>query len=419
MVQIIEDEYGGSPWGRLGKGIGKGLSEQIPKEIEANRLSKAFQHMEGLTPTQQLTKLASIPGGLDKAAQYIPLLQQGNQRNAFLKGGEGAQPREENPIQSNVQTGAAAPAVLKGNREIPVADKENRGGLASASEITKFKNKALQPPSQDEIDALARKYILGNLTQDVAQAKQLASQELNQNLQSQERKLGAVEKEIGQRMALDLQKGGLGNFEDVAGEIQKDLLDQGKYLVSGKGLTPEAAAQQISKVLRDLGKTANQTKTTGALSNLFTSSEEKTKNLKTQRKEFEKYGYGELFDDMAASAMGITQLQAASVLDPLKNEAIEKSLSKFKDHKIFSFEKEPIKLKEKDLDRIARDLKPSDNLFSIAEKMRGKDIDVNDFMTRISDLADEGKIALTDQQRRQTQKPVNNSFLGDILYKIF
>lgn len=400
----------GNIFGRIGTGIGKGLSEQVPKEIESNRLSKAFQDLQGKTPTEQLTRLASIPGGLEKAAPYIPLLQQGNQREAFLNSARPDQNASVNTADSQIQnsTNPSAP--------VPeVSTKVNRGGLASTSEITKFKNKALQPPTQTQIDDLARKYINSGITQDVNEARNISRTELNQNLGAQQAALDKVQTDIGQRMALDLQKGGLGNFSDVSGEIQRDLLDQAKYLVSEKGLTPEAAGQEISKIITDLGKVATQTQTTGALSNLFSSSKEKTNALKTQRKEFEKYGYGELFDDLASSALGITPLQTASILDPLKNENVKKDLEKYK--KGFKFD--TVKLDEKDFDKLVKDIKPSDNLFSIASVMRDKMIDVSDFLSRISDMADEGKIALTDIQRRQTQKPVTNSILGDILFKIF
>jgi hypothetical protein len=64
MVQIIEQ--GGDLFGRIGKGLGQGLSEQIPKEVERYRLSSGLKNLEkesaNLTPLQQLTRLSSIPG---------------------------------------------------------------------------------------------------------------------------------------------------------------------------------------------------------------------------------------------------------------------------------------------------------------------------------------------------------------------
>ena len=64
MVQIIEQQ--GDIFGRIGKGIGQGLSDQLPKEVERSRLSSGLrsfgQEAQGLTPLQQLTRLAAIPG---------------------------------------------------------------------------------------------------------------------------------------------------------------------------------------------------------------------------------------------------------------------------------------------------------------------------------------------------------------------
>lgn len=62
MAQYIKQ---GNIFGRIGSGIGKGLAEQVPKEIERNRLAAGLKELEGkkdLTPFQQFASLAAIPG---------------------------------------------------------------------------------------------------------------------------------------------------------------------------------------------------------------------------------------------------------------------------------------------------------------------------------------------------------------------
>lgn len=66
MAQVIEDPTRGSIFGRIGKGLGQGLSEQIPKEVERYRLSSGLKN---------LAKNAGNLSPLEQAAEYLPLLQ--------------------------------------------------------------------------------------------------------------------------------------------------------------------------------------------------------------------------------------------------------------------------------------------------------------------------------------------------------
>ena len=75
---IINDPYSGNAFGRIGKGIGQGLSEQLPKELERGRLSQGLKELEkekDLTPYQQASKLYTLPGGAEAAQSLLPLLQ--------------------------------------------------------------------------------------------------------------------------------------------------------------------------------------------------------------------------------------------------------------------------------------------------------------------------------------------------------
>lgn len=56
-------------FGRIGTGLGKGLAEQIPKEIERERLSSGLNNLaqqKGLNPLQQLAGLYGTPGVADR-----------------------------------------------------------------------------------------------------------------------------------------------------------------------------------------------------------------------------------------------------------------------------------------------------------------------------------------------------------------
>ncbi len=62
MAQYIKNA---NIFGRIGSGIGQGLAEQVPKEIERGRLASGLRSLEGkkdLSPFQQFAELSAIPG---------------------------------------------------------------------------------------------------------------------------------------------------------------------------------------------------------------------------------------------------------------------------------------------------------------------------------------------------------------------
>src|ERR1051326_5431723 len=88
MPQVIEQQ--GSPIGRLGKGIGKGLADQIPKEIDRYRLTSGLEKFaaesKGKTPFQQAVDFYKIPGATAEMGYTLfPLLQQEAKREAASK----------------------------------------------------------------------------------------------------------------------------------------------------------------------------------------------------------------------------------------------------------------------------------------------------------------------------------------------
>jgi hypothetical protein len=426
MVQVIEQL--GNISGRIGKGFAQGLSEQLPKEIQRSRLAQGLenlsQNQENLNPLQQLAQLSR--SGLDPSqiAQFIPYLQQLQQKQAYINKGQGVPgqgnaPTQPPQFQGNIpsanQQPSAAPSQAQPSAPTTtevVPSKLQQNGLASPSQIQEYKQNILQPPTFHDIQKLATDYLASGITNDVAQAQQMANTELTQNRASQQARNTELRNNLSQRMALDLQKGGLGNFGDVAGEIQQRLLDQGEYLVNRAGLSPEAASNEISRIINQLGKTATNTKTTGSVKNWFTPTNTIVNQLKDQRKEFSKYGFEEQFDDLATGEMGITPTKIASVLDPIKNSEVNQVLGRYKKGVRTSTEE----MKSKDMDALIRSIKPTDNLLSIENELREKFLDIDQFKERLSQLEDENQIALTDRQVRQRNKPISNYMYGDFWF---
>lgn len=405
--------------GRIGKGFAKGLSEQLPKEIQNERLASAYENLGNdtkLTPPQQMASLLRSGISPEQLPQHFSMVREAQQRKSFQdKYGKPEPTKNPIPPPEEIKASPTTP-----NAAEVEGQPEKKTLLASPAEIKKFKQSILQRPDAQAINQMASEMLEMGLAQSVPEAQKLASQQLQQDLEAQNTKLNNFRTGLENRITNDLQKAGFDKFKDVPGELQTALVDQGEYLV-GKGMTPEAANQEIANIVKDLGKTATQTKTMGAISNLMKPSSEKVRELKDQKKQYEKYGFGEVFDDVATSALGTTPMQTAAVLDPLHNKEIDKILSKQKKPVSFGFGGvgTEYKIKDTEMDDLIKSINPKDNLLSVAEKLRSADIDVNQFYTRLSQLEDEGQIALTPQQIRQRNKPASNSVLGDIMFKLF
>lgn len=338
-----------------------------------------------------------------------PLIREQQQKNNFINRGGNATSKPSSSLPASSQ-------VLPESVNAPLPPSLGENGFASRSQIEEYKGSIPKAPTFGEINALAKDILNDGITQDPQQATAMATQQLNQDLLSRQANAEAFQQDFSKRFALDLQGTGLNDYKDIAGEIQNALLDQGEYMVNQLGMSPQEASLKVSEIAKELGKTSNNVKEVGSLSRLLSSSSDKITALKSQRKTYEKYGFGELFDDLAAGQMGLTPMQIAHELDPLKNKDISKHISSLKTNYDRS---EPSNLKDSTLDSMIKNITPKDNIYSIEYELREKGYSVNQFKQRVLELQDAREIALSPQQQRQLKRPVSNSFLGDILFKIF
>lgn len=419
-MQVVEQNLGS--FGRIGKALGQGLSEQLPKEVERMRLSSGLKKLgekatnENLSPLQIFTEAAGIPGITPQHLYTMaPILNQQIQKQNFLKrGGEG---QAGTPGIGGTKPGAAGQNIPSRTAMPNAAAPDS--GFVSPDDISNYKSTVLQEPGFEQINSLAKDYINQGITQDSQEASKLAAHELAQNRSAQAQRVQAFKDDFGGengRFALQLQSGPLGgaSFKAVAGEIQQALLDQGEYRVGKLGMNPAEVAQQMSDIALELGKTIDKTNQTGSFMNQFTSKKGKITDLRAQKEDFEKYGFGEQFNDIASSALGITPLEAGHILSPLENKTINNTISNTKKISQKSTENniDPVTL-----DKIIKSITPKDNLFSIEYLLRDKQLDIQQFKRRVQELQKEKEISLTPEQRRQMKRSVSESFLGDLIFE--
>jgi hypothetical protein len=172
----------GSIWGRIGTEAGKGLAEAIPKEAERARLAAGIEQLskeKGLTPFQQLGRLASLPGvtpqliqsggELLKNQSTFEGLGRGNSRNGNPRErmemtNQGGQPASEAIREQRFGPGGVGSVVPREEQANLNQERPQPAGQPQVSE-----NNPLRPQAQprgpwtperryDEIDYLHEKF---------------------------------------------------------------------------------------------------------------------------------------------------------------------------------------------------------------------------------------------------------------------
>ena len=120
MAQIIQSN---DIFGKIGRGFGQGLGEQIPKEVQRERLSaglrKLGEESGNLNQMEILTRAAGIPGITPQMVQSIgELARFQGKRNAFMK--QNREQQDKQPFSKGIQeTKFGGEIANRPNRNMP------------------------------------------------------------------------------------------------------------------------------------------------------------------------------------------------------------------------------------------------------------------------------------------------------------
>lgn len=225
---------------RIGTGVGAGLAEQLPKEIERGRLAEGLKQLgqqENLTPFQQFAGLASLPGVTPQIVQSgTDLLRQ----QAILKS---LKPSEQTPYKP---TSAQAK---------PFAEERLLPTTATTAESTAATLKPYIPPSGPEQEDMARRLMATEpqIYPTIEQARQAIGNQIAGNIAQsnaliQKRELEeSVQSRSEQKLRDEIATVGANIPGTVLSNLQQKAVDD---VVSGK-MSPDQA-----KI--NYGKEANQ-----------------------------------------------------------------------------------------------------------------------------------------------------------------
>ena len=423
-------------FGRIGSGIGKGLAEQVPKEIENYRLKSGLQDVADasdrgeLSPAQFLAKTAGTYGVTPQMIQsFGDIAKIQNQGNAYRKAA-GGNPRPGQQTQGI--SPEASPMEQQRLSDIQFGNKQPVQGqnMPQNGPINNQQQTANQPsdqnvPQVEEGNVLNRENltkgpwtpqqrnqaIAGYLDQGFLpdQSAQLAaddeSRELAQPAAHRERQKeieeakGKVADTLKRHLEKKLQKEGKDVFKDVAGKM---ILNAERGMTRDLILNPRA---DIDNVANDWSERLYQTAqakgklnvlgTTTGLESIFKGSTPE-KKLKEYQDIFKRSGNLEEYKDiLQGPSFGMSAQGAASVAYP-PNPKIANYIS---NTKYTGTTAQADQRARKAALEIGPQITSDDSVLSIARKLSHIDpyFDQQAFFDQISE--DKNNLGLNERQR--------------------
>jgi hypothetical protein len=415
MVQIIEQ---GDPFAKFGAGLGKGFGDASAAAVERNMLSKGLERLsrgkevvnpqtgakefQPYNPVELLAQGYKLPGFAENAGTFLPALQNAAYQKALQQQAQAdtnipsaaINPPPTQPVEAKGK--AVAPA------EKPIAPGRQGVGFSTPEERQERKKTLAREFSPSELAREKLKVAQSGIT-DRNEIEKLALENLKGPGLAIAANEAALMDKLNTRIT-DL----LG--ADVQPGIRDFIREEAAHRIRQPGKTPDEVAGEMAPILDDIARAKTQIQNTAG--NFFTrimNQGAKYGAYKEQEKIFDKYGLREQFLDLVKSKQGLTYIQAAQDFDPLQNATVKKTI------KSLPQRGEGIALlNEKNLKSILDNIKPEDNMLSIAGELRDKNYSVTHFLEEARKLDN-----LTPEQRRQLQKPENNSIVGDIFWRAF
>lgn len=405
MAQYIQNA---DIFGRIGSGIGQGISESLPKEIERGRLAEGLQQLakqKDLTPFERFSGLASLPGTNPQIIQSgADILNQQAKRDAYERRANLAASPEAKNYQSqsglkDIQFGQTNPNQQRG-QTVPSDQPRNVEALQSpgAAKENPLSEKFM-PPSpwniQMQEDAIndAFKNGLANTFEEANsyanQRKQLyesAPEKYRAQLEYQKGVDNEVDSLFDKDLETRLQKKGDNTFSDVPGDLQLDIKKQARNAVATGKMNPQQAADYYTKKALDLTKDRNRVLEIANrdLSDrlLPYKKEENLKNLMDVGKSFKEMGSSEyLFnllkdkregEDGAQLGMGLSPGGAAIISFPRSGQ-VNGLISRTR------VGKNPSMGTRAFADELSKVMTPEDSFLAIARVMKQKDSNFDEY----------------------------------------
>lgn len=399
-------------FGALGKGLGQGLAESIPREIERSRLATGLQQLEqqkGLSPFQQFSRLAAIPGVVERPQllqSASDLLRQQGMLQGLQQGNINGQ---RQPNFSDIKPEAPAPG-------------QPHQGLKSVTSVEGIEatRKPYIPMTTPQKQQLALQLhqqnpgLYPDLQTALAGANQIdtENQAINSALQGQR----AGEKDIQSTIKNELAEraealGAKG--ENVPGNVLSDIQDQAiDELRKGK-LTEKELASKYGKKLDSIAREYKALDTLGNWTLPLRNPVETRRSIQSIRNGFKERNDLENLADTLTGVNDLSYGKSYFLAYPISEQKPVKSmidsLPKLERMRFKNGYAEPLKNSDKTLEasqKLAPLLKETDaSPLSIAEELNAKGYDPDTWLDYVT--KNQRKLNLSERQGRELTKPRN------------
>jgi hypothetical protein len=409
MAQYIKQ---GNIFGRIGTGIGQGLAEQVPKEIERGRLATGLKQLgeqEGLSPFQQFAALSSVPGITPQMIQSgAELLRQQGIAQGF-KNFAAQNQEKKNPLREAAQQQQLPASPSKGQQSIPVGLITTEGTQAALQNYIPKTREQLISRGADLYDQNRELYPNPESALQAAAQEDQQNQAISQALQAQRQSQIGVENRIRGELQ-NLRKAANVEIPDnVFQQVENDVLDKIK-----EGKPETEAAKEGQKKLDEISRQYKEFDTIGNWVLPFKDIKATKRSIESLRKDFKERNDLENFADSLVGKNGLSYSKAYWKTYPVNEfkevNSIVNSLPKLKGGMEFTkgyaspltHEKESIEAAKK----ISPFLKSSGaSPLAIAEELRMKNYDPDSFLDYL--VRNKNQLDLSARQERELNKTRN------------
>lgn len=383
----------GNIWGRIGAGLGQGMAEQIPKEIERYRLAEGLKQLgqkQGQTPFQQLAEFYSIPGITPQMIQSGTELLKQQAAAQSLKDRSMQKPEpiptpydQQKPPEetTTIETPQPLEETLEPYEPLTFEQLQQKAGIR----LKQFPEYYRDNPDKAFEDVLAEE------KQKEARSNYFQQKRINvQNVENNVRQaLRNRKEELGAKIPATL-------FNKYEKEALVSLKPKSK---GGEGLTEEQALQRYLKKMDDASRDYDQLRTFNGLTFYADSPSEGRRRIKALRQSFAKRDDLENFADSLVSEANISPQTAYELaFDIEDNKNLKKTIDSLSPIMGYS-EPEDRELVFK---KVAKSMTENDSPLAIGENLRKKGYPVDEWLMYLQENQDE--LGLKPRQVRELTK---------------
>lgn len=435
----------GSTAGRVGAGLGKGLAESIPKEVDQYRLSQGLKNFaknaNNLNPLEALAEAGSIKGIQPQLLQALPeVLKQQQLRQAYQnRGQQGNESPQEQPEfrQGGLSSQGNEPRNMQSQSQMVKSDEFGQPQIVQENPLREsavpresYSPERFDQEVSDMLDSGKAQTV--NEARELVREKEaryigqpLSVQKMDDYFREQENLLKSnLENKLKTLLEVGPKEQG---FKNLSGEEFNNLQrSANKELRTNPRATQEDIANKYANIGLELDKTKGRLKKLAGegFIDKLTSRDNTLDKLKSYQKIFSESNSQENYFNNLKSDFGLSPLSAASIAFPL-SKSVDSQIKDWKPSKNLTLEN-AAKSSRQLATQIEKSLGDNDSILSIANEIMKKShntlqpgtpaFDIHEFYSQLRE--DQEELGLNSRQKREIAEGIGSGLptWSDILY---